>query len=750
MKEKFKVEGMSCASCQAHVQKTVSNLEGVSSCNVSLIEKNMVVEFDETKLNEDKIIKAVNNSGYHASIYQQEPYKLMMAKQKQELKVKKIKIIITLIFLVLEMVIAMGYMLAMENHFVFISNNPLVIIPLGIVCLIPILGLNFHYFTNGFKALFTLKPNMDSLIAIGSTSAIIYGLYIFINIIILSINSPSDPIIHELSNKLYIESAGTIVGLVSLGKYFESLSLNSTMASIYKLMELAPEECLVVKDDKEILTKVKDVKVNDLIAIKPGMKIPFDGKIISGYGNLDESSLTGEALPIYKKENDEVISGTLNKQGSFIFRCEKIGEDTTLNKIISLVQQASNSKAKISQLVDKIAYYFVPIVILIAIVTFISWIFISKYNFDTAFNYAISVLVISCPCALGLATPVAIMVGTGKGAQNGILIKSAQGFENLSSITSVVLDKTGTITKGQMSLIDIKVNKDELSNIYSLESQSDHPLSIAIKNYGETNNLTKKEVKNYKYLPGLGLEGEIDNFKYVIGNFELTQKYLSKETISNFENYSKQGKTVLFIIKDQKYIGLLTLSDTLKDSSKQAIEDFYRLGKKVILLTGDNKNAATYIANKVGIKQVISEIKPDGKLDVIKNLQKEGEKVLMVGDGINDSPALIQADVGMAIGAGSDIAIDSADIILIRSDLLDVISAFLLSKKVVKTIKMNLFWAFFYNTITIPLAAGILSSFNIILNPMIASACMALSSITVVLNALRINFFKREKYNVNK
>lgn len=754
MEEKFKVEGMTCASCQAHVNNAVSKLVGVKKVNVSLIEKNMVVEFDENQVDENQIEQAVSKAGYKATVFKDEPYQKVIDEQKKAIKKKRNKLIVSLIFLVLLMVVAMGHMIAMEFNKTFISNDPLVLIPIQIVLLIPIIILNFNYFTSGFKALFNLSPNMDSLIAIGSLASIIYGLYAFIYIIVLHIQDPNMNmhLIHQLGDKLYFESAGTILGLVSLGKYFESKSLNSTMASIYKLMSLAPDKATVIINGKQKVLNINQIKINDQIVIKAGDKIPLDGTIISGYGNIDESSITGESLPVFKKENDKVISGTINKNGSFIFKAEKIGKDTTLNKIIELVKEASSSKAKIAKLVDKIAFYFVPVVILLSIITFISWIFISHYNFDLSFNFAISVLVISCPCALGLATPVAIMVGTGKGASNGILIKQAQGFENLASVDTIVLDKTGTITSNQMKVVDFNLPKEDLNNLASLENKSTHPLSLALVRYAKDNLFTEQEVTNYKYYPGLGLSGTISNHNYLSGNLDFTKKYVDEKAIKEIEKYTLEGKTVIFVIKDDKFLGYYTVSDSLKESSKKAIYELKKLNKEVILLTGDNKNTANYIARQVGIDKVIANVKPEGKLEEIKKLQAQNKKVCMVGDGINDSPSLIQADVGMAIGAGSDIAIDSADIILIRSDLLDVVSSILLSKKVVRTIKMNLFWAFFYNAITIPLAAGVLY-FNPIyvqLNPMIASLCMALSSVTVVLNALTLNFFKRQEIKDTK
>lgn len=752
MEEKFKVEGMTCASCQAHVNQAVSKLKGVIDCNVSLVEKNMVVNFDENQLSEEQICQAVEKAGYKASIFIEKSYKEMMREKQAEITKRRNRLIVTLIFTAALMIFCMWHMFASDFNWWFFTMDPLIVIPVQIVLLVPILVLNFGYFTRGFKALITLKPNMDSLIAIGSFASVVYGLYSFIYIIYLTINGDPNGMIHSLSHNIYFESAGTIVGLVSLGKYFESRSVDKTMSSIYRLMELSPEEANVIENGKEVTKKIEKVAIGDKIIIRPGNRIPLDGIIESGYGEMDESSISGEAIPIYKKENDKVISGTICKQGTFVFKVTTIGKDTTLNKIITMVQEAANSKAKIAKLVDKVALIFVPVVILIALITFGVWMIISKADVNTSFNYAISVLVISCPCALGLATPVAIMVGTGKGAENGILIKSAEALENLASIDTVVFDKTGTITKGIMEVSDISLPQEELSNICSLENCSDHPLSKAVYNYASKNNIPFKDVSSFTYVPGEGIKGQIEDDAYLIGNKKMCLNYLTDDAEKAYQNLSNQGKTVMFVIKNGNYVGYIGISDSLKETSLQAVRDLKNLNRDVYMLTGDNINAAKYIASKSEIEHYIGDVKPDQKLDVIKKLQQEGKKVCMVGDGINDSPSLIQADVGMAIGAGSDVALDSADIVLIRSDLADVVSAIELSKHVVRTIKGNLFWAFFYNAIAIPLAAGCLSfaPLNITLNPMIASLAMALSSVTVVLNALRLNFFKRKNYNNDK
>lgn len=744
MKKKFNVDGMVCASCQATVKHAVETIDGVKSADVSLINNTMIVDYSPKKVDENIIISAVQKSGYDASIYEEEPYQMMLNKRNNELKKKKINLIITLAFVILLMIFAMGPMIAMECGGVFITNNPFILIPIQLVLLIPILVLNFNYFTSGTKALISLHPNMDSLISIGSLAAIIYGLYVFIKIIVLQVQDPFSNMeeIHKLGMNLYLESAGTILGLVSLGKYLESKSINSALNAIGKMMKLIPETAFVMIDGIEIKTKIKDIKIGDIISVKPGDRIPLDGVIISGNGDIDESSITGESVQVFKKKDSNVISGTLNTNGSFLFKVTKIGKDTTLNKIVELVSQASDSKTKITQLVDQVSLYFVPVVIILSIITFVVWASIPPNDISLAFNFAISVLVISCPCSLGLATPIASLVGAKLGAENGILIKSNQDFYELNNVDCIVFDKTGTITTGKMTVQSINIPKDDLDHLLSLESNSNHPISKALVEYLNNQNINGNDnLVSFEYKPGLGLQAIIDGHIYKSGNIKFINPILKKEEKKLIDSLLNKGQTIIYVSKDDEYIGYYSVSDTIKESSKNAIEILKKKGKRIILLTGDNAKSASYFGSLVGIDEIISEVKPEDKLNVISNLQKEGLKVAMVGDGINDSPSLIKSDVGIAIGAGSDIAIDSASIILIKSDLMDVVKSMELSKKVKNKIKTNLFWAFFYNSIAIPFAAGILyfPPIYFALNPMIASLCMALSSITVVLNSLLLN-----------
>lgn len=744
--KKFKISGMMCSSCQVTIQNAVRKLQGVKTADVSLIAKEMDVSYNPQKTDEGKIIKAVEDVGYGAELDEEENWREKIIAQKKELKTRRNKLIVTIVFVLLLMVFAMGPMLADSAGGVFITDDPLILAPLQLALLLPIIILNYFYFTKGFIALFKGHPNMESLVAIGSSAAIGYGLYSLIHMFVLYGLDPvnNQEMIHHLGMNLYFESAGTILGLVSLGKYFESASLDSTMSAIYKLMSLAPEKARrILKDGKEEEVEINAIKVGDVLSIKPGERVPLDGVILQGYGDIDESSLTGEANPVFKKENDKVMSGTMNTTGSFTMRTTCVGKDTTLNKIVSLVKEASTSKTKISKLVDRVAFYFVPSVLALSLVTFIVWASIRPDDISLAFNFMISVLVISCPCALGLATPVAIMVGTGKGAENGILIKNTQGFENLSKIDTVVFDKTGTLTTGKMSIVDFSIPSGDINSLLSLESESNHPIAKAVSTFQK---FDKQKVDGFTYLPGLGIKGVVNGHAYQSGNLSLVHEKIPQELNEKIKGLYGQGKTVTFVLKDGAFLGYYAVSDTLKPNSSKAVALLKKMGLHPILLTGDNRLAALQMGRQAGIENILSEVKPDQKLAEIKKLQQSGHKVLMVGDGINDAPSLMQADVGMAIGTGSDIAIDSADILLQRSDLLDVVSAIDLSKRVVRNIKVNLFWAFFYNILAIPFAAGILffPPLNLSLNPMIASLCMALSSLSVVLNALRLNLYKKK------
>lgn len=746
MKQKFDIKGMTCTACQAHVNDAVKKDKGVTEVNVSLLTNSMTVEYDSNIINSDEIIDSVKKAGYDAELHSNLGIKQLQEKKQKELKNRRNKLIVSIVFLILLLIFSMGHMILMNFNITLLIHNPIILFSIQIILLTPIVILNFGYFTRGFKSLFSLHPNMDTLIAVGSLFSILYGLYAFIMMIY---NKSIGLDYMQFENKIYFESAGTILTLVSLGKYFENKATAKTSEVISKLMALAPEFTTILKDKKEVSIPTEELKINDIVVIKEGTSIPADGIIIDGYGNINESSITGEAIPVYKKKGDEVISGTINKLGVFYYKVQKVGEDTTLNKIITLVQEASNSKVPLAKLADKVASVFVPVVMGISLITFIVWLFISNYNFEQAINFAISVLVISCPCALGLATPVAIMVGTGKGAENGILIKSGEAFEKLNKVNTIIMDKTGTITTGIMSVYDVYGDKTIINDVASIEKMSIHPLSEAIVRYANIKDENFKKVENYRYIPGLGMSGNINKDSYIIGNKELMTKFkieINNDFLNKFKSYNEKGNTTIFVARNNKVVMLISIADSIRNDSLSAISTLKSLGKEVILLTGDNEIVAKYTASLLGIDKFYANVKPENKLEKIEQLQKNGKKIAMIGDGINDAPALKQADVGIAIGAGTDIAIESADIILIKSSLLDVVSAIELSKKVVQNIKGNLFWAFFYNVIGIPLAAGVLF-FNPIyveLNPMIASVAMSLSSITVVLNALRLKFFKRK------
>lgn len=550
MKKKFNVDGMVCASCQATVKHAVETIDGVKSADVSLINNTMLVDYSPKKVDENIIISAVQKSGYDASIHEEEPYQMMLNKRNNELKKKKINLIITLAFVILLMIFAMGPMIAMECGGVFITNNPFILIPIQLVLLIPILVLNFNYFTSGTKALISLHPNMDSLISIGSLAAIIYGLYVFIKIIVLQVQDSFSNLeeIHKLGMNLYLESAGTILGLVSLGKYLESKSINSTLNAIGKMMKLIPETAFVMVDGIEIKTKIKDIKIGDIISVKPGDRIPLDGVIISGNGDIDESSITGESVPVFKKKDSNVISGTLNTNGSFLFKVTKIGKDTTLNKIVELVSQASDSKTKITKLVDQVSLYFVPVVIILSIITFVVWASIPPNDISLAFNFAISVLVISCPCSLGLATPVASLIGAKLGAENGILIKSNQDFYELNNVDCIVFDKTGTITTGKMTVQSINIPKDDLDHLLSLESNSNHPISKALVEYLKNQNINGNDnLVSFEYKPGFGLQAIIDGHIYKSGNIKFINPILKKEEKELIDSLLNKGQTIIYV-----------------------------------------------------------------------------------------------------------------------------------------------------------------------------------------------------------
>lgn len=752
-KLKFDVNGMTCSSCASHVNRAVSKLKGVKNVNVNLLLNNMEVEFDNKILKSDDIIQAVEKAGYGASLESNKKESNKDTENKNEknnLKLLKKKLIVSICFLIPLMYIAMHHMLPTPS---FISNifdgdnNIFTVVFTQFLLLIPIVYINRTYFSSGFKKLFMKSPNMDSLIAIGSTASIVYGL-VSMYVIGYGLSTQNHELVHRYSMNIYFESAGTILTLITLGKYLEEKQKGKTGDAIKKLINLVPKKVTVIRNNNEIVIDTKDALKDDILVIKPGENIAVDGIVVHGTTTVDESSITGESIPVQKVIGDVVTSGTTNLHGMIRIQATKVGEDTTVSNIIKLVKEASSTNAPISRLADRVSLVFVPIVIGISIISCILWL-ISGQSLEFALNIAICVLVIACPCALGLATPVAIMVGTGVGAKHGILIKSAESLETLHLVDTVVLDKTGTITYGKPVVTDVisfTNNNDLLKIAGSLEKNSEHPLSTAILNKIEEEKIETLDVSDFKVIPGKGICGKILKKEYICGNLKfLTENNVNvnNEITLVVDNLQNDAKTVLYVADKSSIIGIIAVKDVVKPSSYLMIKNLNKMGIDSVMITGDNKYVANSIAKEVGIKKVISDVLPDDKEKEVRKLQDDGKKVAFVGDGINDSPALAKADVGIAIGNGTDIAIESADVVLMKNDLMEVITSIKLSKKVISNIKMNLFWAFFYNSVGIFIASGILyPKFGITLSPMIGALAMSLSSVCVVTNALRINKFK--------
>lgn len=748
MKEKFDVTGMTCSACSAAVERSVSHLPGVNKVEVNLLANTMQVEYDDS-VNSQMIESAVEQAGYQAKSQKKQDKANQdtgseVMKESEEMRKR---IIISFAFLLPLMYISMGHMYNFPFLDIFSgAENALAFAFTQFLLTLPIIYVNRKYYIVGFKTLFKGSPNMDSLIAIGSASALAYGIFA-IYMIGYGLGRGNHQLVHEYMMNLYFESAGMILTLITLGKYLESKSKRKTHDAISKMMELTSKEAILLVDGMEKIVPIDEVKVGDLVVVKPGEKIPTDGIIKEGNTSVDESSLTGESLPIEKSVGDMVIGATINKQGRIVFEASRIGDDTTFAQIIQLVEEAAASKAPISKLADKISGVFVPVVISIALITFGYWL-LQGYDFSFALSMGISVLVISCPCALGLATPVAIMVGTGKGAEMGILMKSAESLEIAHEVKCVVLDKTGTITSGKPILKYVESTLEEnsfLQIVASLESYSEHPLAQSIIATAKERNIMLKNVEDFESISGMGVQGRVDNNFYRVGNARM----MKQEAISiipyarQAQKYSELGHSIMFVAQNSEVIGILSVADSIKPSSKTAIHNLQRMGLKVVMLSGDNAKTAKAIAEEVGVDSFIAEVLPNQKGEEIKRLQQVGQKVAMIGDGVNDAVALTTADVGIAIGAGSDVAIESADIVLVNSDLLDGVKAIQLSKATIRNIKENLFWAFFYNLLGIPLAAGLFYlSLGIKLNPMFGAAAMSLSSVFVVSNALRLRGFK--------
>ena len=741
MIQKFDVIGMSCSACSSAVDKAVRGVDGVSDVNVNLLNNNMTVTFDENKTNETNIIHAVENAGYKAGLQNQK------IEVKEEKDHKKESLILSFVFLVPLFYISMGHMMHMPLPSFLTGKENMMVFGLAQFCLtLPILYINRGYYQRGFKALMHKSPNMDTLIALGSCFATIYSVYsLFMMGYALGHGQIEEA--HHYMMQLYFESAGMILTLISLGKYLESNSKKKTSEAIRKLINLRPSTAVVLKDGKEEIKAIDDVLKGDRVVVKPGNNIPVDGVIVKGKTSVDESMITGESLPVDKKVGDHVIGATINIEGYIEVEVTHTSTDTVLSKIIALVEDASSSKAPIAKMADKISGIFVPVVMSISFVTFIAWLILG-HTFHFALTCAISVLVISCPCALGLATPTAIMVGTGKGAELGILMKSAEKLEMISSIDAVVLDKTGTITVGKptvthvYSLLDSE--KELLEIAGSIEKYSEHPLAKAIVAFALSKGISSYELEDFEMLQGLGLKATYKGEVILSGNKRLMNAYgvdLSP-VLSKIEEFAKKGQTPLYYAYKDKIIGFIVVSDVLKETSKNAIQSLKEKGLTIYMLTGDNALTAKAIGDELGI-ETIAEVLPQDKEAHVRFLQEKGHRVMMVGDGINDAPALMRADVGVAMTSGVDIAMDSADIVLMKNDLNDVVNAIELSHAVLKNIKENLFWAFFYNTIGIPVAMGVFYPVSgLLLNPMIGSAAMSLSSVFVVSNALRLRFFK--------
>ena len=762
--EKFTITGMSCSACSTRVEKAVNKLDGIDKASVNLLTNSMQADYDESVVSQQDIIKAVIDAGYGASPADTgsssssgAPQKSASDLAKEEMKSMKQRLIGSIIFLIPVMYISMYHMfnewfgLPIPNFMHYIFHGPQNAITFAFtqfLLILPILYLNRKYYINGFRNLFEGAPNMDSLVGLGSMAAALYGVFAIFRMS-WGLGHGDLALVSQYSMNLYFESAGMIVTLIDIGKYLEARAKGKTSTAIEKLMDLAPKQATVLRNGIETVIPVEELVVGDEIVIRPGESIPADGIISEGSTSVDESAITGESIPVEKQTGDKVTSATINKTGFIHIKAQRVGSDTTISQIIKLVDEASASKAPIAKLADTISGYFVPAVIAIALVTGIVWYFVLGYSAEFAFSTAIAVLVISCPCALGLATPVAIMVGTGKGAENGILIKSGEALETAHAIDTVVMDKTGTITEGRPKVTDIisfKGSDDQLVTIAAaLEKGSEHPLAEAINTYAADHSLTGKTASDFKALFGRGVQAVIDGKTYYAGNIRLMDEvHIDTTSITaTLNTLADDGKTPLLFANEKEIIGIIAVADIEKETSAEAIADFAKMGINVVMLTGDNQRTAEAIRQRLHIPQVIAGVLPQDKEKHIAALQAKGHKVAMIGDGINDAPALAKADLGMAIGAGTDVAIESADAVLMRSDLLDAVSAIRLSKAVIKNIKENLFWAFFYNVICIPLAAGLLyPAFGIRLSPMIGAAAMSLSSFTVCMNALRLRFFQ--------
>ncbi len=753
----FNVTGMNCSACSSSVEKAVSKVPEVTACSVNLLTNSMSVEGTASS---QEIIDAVIKAGYGASLKNDNsPIKNLEKDTLENSETPKLKkrLFLSLSFLIALMYLSMGYTMWGFPLPEFLTQKPLAISLIQLVLAIAVIVINRNFFINGFKSLVHRSPNMDTLVSLGSISAFIYSTYNLIKIATLSGDTSAT---QHLLHDLYFESSAMILTLITLGKLLESISKGKTTNALKKLMSLAPITATVIRDGKEVVIPVEQVKIGDIFMVKPGDSIPVDGIIIEGSSAINESTLTGESIPVDKTAGDTVSSATINQSGLLKCKAIRVGEDTTLAQIIRMVSDASSTKAPISKIADKVSGFFVPTVIIIALITLAVWLIIGQ-SVGYSLSRAISVLVISCPCALGLATPVAIMVGTGFSAKNGILFKTATALENTGKIDVVVLDKTGTITKGEPVVTDMLPygisERELLSYAYAIEHHSEHPLSKSIIKKAQEKNLELLSVSDFKAVVGNGLTALLDGKSIAGGNANFICKFtdIPCEIEEQAEALSSQGKTPLFFSYNDKFLGIIAVADVIKEDSPKAISELKKMGISVIMLTGDNEKTANAIGKQSGVDKVIAGVLPEGKLKVINDLQKKAN-VAMVGDGINDAPALTSADIGIAIGAGTDVAIDSADIVLMKNSILDVVKSIRISRNTLRTIHQNLFWAFFYNTIGIPIAAGVFAWLGLLLNPMIGAAAMSLSSVFVVTNALRLNLMdinsskKDDKYKKRK
>lgn len=724
------ISGMNCAACSAAAEKALNKLDGVSA-NVNLATEKAYIEFDEAKVSEEQLSNAVSKVGFKM-LDEEEYKKIRFQKKEKERKSAKIRMITALAFSIPLFYIAMGPMIGLPSP--INDSKPVLYAAVQLILAIPVMIAGIKFYLKGFPNLFKLHPNMDSLVAVGTTSAFLYSVYSFIKIIRGDLHA-----VHHL----YFESTAIIIALVMLGKYLEANSRNKTGEAVKKLNKLSPKTAVLITPDGEKTVSVEDIKIGDTILIKPGERFCCDGKIWEGHTTADESMLTGESLPVEKTKGDSIFAGTVNLNGTASYTAEKVGFDTSLSHIIKMVEEASGSKAPIAKIADKVAGVFVTAVIIIAVISSLIW-YITSKDFELSLKIFISVLVIACPCALGLATPTAIITATGRAAEKMILFKNAEALEYTNRITTVIFDKTGTITEGKPVVTDIVAlhsEENELISIAaSIEKFSEHPIAHAIVDYANKNKITLHSVENFSSTTGFGVSGEINSKLYYAGKPQKTENNQFNSFKNKLDTLTSQGKTVICISDSEKVLGLIAVADEIKESSSTAVQKLNKLGIKTVMLTGDNKTAAEYIASKAGIKEVIAEVLPNEKEKTISEFKAKGEFTAMCGDGINDAPALTTADVGIAVGSGTDIAIDCADIVLVKNDLNDVSEAIRISKATLRNIKQNLFWAFCYNSLGIPVAAGLLYAFGgPLLNPMIAAAAMSLSSVSVVTNALRLN-----------